>query len=331
MKIAFESSVLTYPHTGIAKSLLNLIKNLDNTEIILFTNNKTIHQDFGFNYTFINIDNGGGWNEIINSCDYIHYHWNGGILPDFENNILMIHDVLPLILDKNPIRNFKYKQNIKKQIKLAKIIFTPSLYSKTQIQKYFKTNKEIHILPHGIDNIEQPSKIRGDYYIYVGGYDARKGLENLLQTFIKLNKKIIFVGEIKYFSKDFKTLAIKAMELGILKQSGYVDEYELKNLIKNAKALVYPSKFEGFGLPPLEAMALGTPVITTPFSSIKEVCKECAIYFDPDTKNDLYNKIIEFEQNNIAEKLIQMGLNNAKNFSWEKSAKNYIRILKDSM
>ena len=91
--------------------------------------------------------------------------------------------------------------------------------------------------------------------------------------------------------------------------------------------MVYPSKFEGFGLPPLESMALGTPVITTPFSSIKEVCKDCALYFNPDENNSLYNTIIEFEKSNMKEKLIQMGLNNARNFSWEKSAKKYIEII----
>lgn len=332
MKIAFEANVLTYPHTGIAKSLINLIRHLHDIEIILFTsNNKEITQNLGFSYTFINANLGGGIENIINLCDYVHYHWNGGILSNSNKNILMLHDVLPLILDKNPIRNFKYKQNIKKQIKLAKIILTPSLYSKTQIQKYFKVNKEIYVLPHGVEHIEQQNKIRGDYYIYAGGYDARKGLEKLLETFIRLDKKIIFVGEIKYFSNNFKALAIKAINQGILKQSGYVNEIELKKLIKNAKAMVYPSKFEGFGLPPLESMALGTPVITTPFSSIKEVCKDCALYFNPDENNSLYNTIIEFEKSNMKEKLIQMGLNNARNFSWEKSAKKYIEIIKDSM
>lgn len=327
MKIAFEANALTSPHTGIAKSLINLIKHIKDVEIILFTNNnKKINLNLGFKYTFIDL-NGGGWNKSLESCDYLHYHQNGGILPNFSNNVLMIHDVLPLILDKNPLRTFKYKQNIKKQIKLAKIILTPSLYSKTQIQKHFKVTKEIHVLPHGIDKIEIPSKNRGDYYIYVGGYDPRKGLDNLLETFIRLNRKIIFVGEIRYFSPYFRFLSQKAMELGILTQSGYVNEMELKKLIKHAKALIYPSKFEGFGLPPLESMALGTPVITTPFSSIKEVCKECALYFNPDIKNSLYEKIIEFEENNIAEKLIEMGLKNAKNFSWEKSAREYINIL----
>ena len=242
----------------------------------------------------------------------------------------MIHDILPLILDRNPLRNFKYKQNMKKQIKLAKIILTPSLYSKIQIQKYFKVDKEIYVLTHCIEKIEIPSKNRGNYYIYVGGYDPRKGLDNLLETFIRLNKKIIFVGEIRYFSPYFRFLVQKATGLGVLKQSGYVSEGELTKLIKNAKALIYPSKFEGFGLPPLESMALGTPVITTPFSSIKEVCKECVLYFNPDIKDSLYNTIIKFEKSNIAEKLIEMGLKNATSFSWEKSAREYIKILRKS-
>ena len=326
MKIAFEANVLTFPHTGIAKSLIHLIRHIKDAEVILFTSNGR-KIDIGFEC--IRLDSGGGSQNLapLASCDYLHYHQNGGILPNFANNILMLHDVLPLILDRNPLRNLAYKRYTKSQIKLAQTILTPSLYSKTQILRYFKVDKEIHVLPHGVEKVEAPSKTKGDYYIYVGGYDPRKGLDNLLETFIRLKKKIIFVGEIRYFSRHFEALAKRAMSLGISTQSGYVSEIRLRELIKNAKALIYPSKFEGFGLPPLESMALGTPVITTPFSSIKEICKECALYFDPDIKDSLYKTIISFESSDIKEKLIKAGLENAKDYSWEKTAREYMGIL----
>lgn len=272
--------------------------------------------------------------EILKSCDYIHYHCNGGILPQFKHNVLMIHDVLPLVLNRNPFRNYKYYRNIRKQINLAKIIITPSKYSKDQILKYFNTKKSIFVIPHGIERISKPTKERKDYYIYVGGYDPRKGLVSLLQTFIKskVKRKLIFVGKINYFSKEFQQLAQIAEEQNILKQFGYVDNDALCKLTSNAKALIYPSKFEGFGLPPLEAMGLGTPVLTTPFSSIYEVCSNAVMYFDPDIKGDLEKTLDKFESDKqISLNLIKAGYENIKRFSWEKSAKQYIDILKNNL
>lgn len=336
MKIAIEANVLTHPNTGVAKSLLNLMEHITEKDIefILFIEeSRALQCEPKFPFTLITYKN---YDEklykILKSCDYIHYHWNGGILPQFEQNILMIHDVLPLVLDKNPLRNYKYRKNMKLQISLAKIIITPSEYSKSQVLKYFNTKKSIFVIPHGIEKVSKPSQSRKDYYIYVGGYDQRKGLVYLLQEFIesKIKRKLILVGEINYFSKKFEQLTKIAESKNILKQVGYVNNETLNKLISEAKALIYPSKFEGFGLPPLEAMALGTPVLTTPFSSIKEICGDAAMYFNPDVKGSLRAMLERIENNDeISPNLIKAGYENINRFSWEKSAKKYIDILRN--
>ncbi|RAX55222.1 hypothetical protein CCY99_00550 [Helicobacter sp. 16-1353] len=334
MKIAIEASVLTYPNTGVAKSLLNLMQHIEyDVEFVLFTQESRPLQCLpNFPFKLIRYSDYGGGE--LESCDFIHYHWNGGILPQFKQNILMIHDVLPLILNRNPFRKYKYHKYINTQIKLAKIILTPSEYSKSQIMRYFKPKKPIFVIPHGVDNISKPTQKRENYYIYVGGYDPRKGLVYLLRTFLesKIKRKLIFVGEIKYFSKEFENLAKIAESKQVLKQVGYVSDEDLRGLLSNAKALIYPSKFEGFGLPTLEAMALGTPVLTTAFSSIKEVCGEAAMYFNPDIKKSLEMALYEFESNpKISQNLIKYGYKNIARFSWKNSAKKYMEILRNNI
>ncbi len=103
---------------------------------------------------------------------------------------------------------------------------------------------------------------------------------------------------------------------------------ELVHLIKTAKALIYPSRYEGFGLPPLEAMTLGCPVITTRATSIPEVCGDAALYVSPDDKQDLAKAILAVENHDhLRQDLRARGIEQAKRFTWENSARVYLDAL----
>ena len=94
--------------------------------------------------------------------------------------------------------------------------------------------------------------------------------------------RLVLAGEPHYFSADFRSMVERGRSAGWLEELGYVSDAELAALYGRALALAYPSKYEGFGLPPLEAMVLGCPVITTRGTSLPEVCGDAAVYVDPD-------------------------------------------------
>ena len=351
MKIAIDANVLTFEPSGVAKSLLHLFntcKKIDNSlEIICFSqgnvkhdfdfaSKKLLYKKFPFNIPDIKLKNS------IADCDFIYYHWNGQIIKyiDKKNSIMMLHDVLPLEIPnhfKNNTQRERYIKRTQRDINLAQFILTPSQYSKEQILKNFQVNKEIIVLPHGItlpENINlQERDDKNSYLIYVGGYDGRKGLVPLLKTYIygikngMISKKIVLVGKPNYFSEEFKQLVLEAKDLGVLTETGYIEENELANLIFNANALIYPSKYEGFGLPPLEAMKLGCPVITTKHTSIPEICEDACLYSDPDNIDEFIYTIKKIEDNNIKNTLIEKGKIQAEKFSWDKTAEKFLEIL----
>ncbi len=343
MKIAIEANVLCMAPTGVAKSLIYLINNVHkicpSLEFILFSN-KPVSYSFDFPTTNIVYKNSKLGRMLLKyklrNCDWVHYHWNGGIVSSIKKhkNIVMIHDVLPLdIPDFFPSQHAlkKYKEKLQKDINEADILLTPSVYSKNKICDNFLINCGIFVLKHGLTAMPiLQNKDKSDYYIYAGGYHPRKGLIPLLEEFVYKcpHRKLHFVGEIQYFSSDFKRLVNIAEKQNILVQHGYVDERTLANLISNARALIYPSKYEGFGLPPLEAMQLGTPVFTTKYTSIPEVCGDAAIYFEPDCPGDLTRCLDAFESSNPSD-MIERGYDVVKNFDWVKTANDYLDILKN--
>ena len=147
----------------------------------------------------------------------------------------------------------------------------------------------------------------------------------LLNVFFNLKNKglltgrLILTGKINYFSKEFKDIVEKNINFGNVVEKGYVSDDELSGLYQSSKGLIYPSKYEGFGLPPLEAMSHGCPVLTTPYCSIPEVCGQAALYFNPDNYNEFSKSLLMFEGDiKLQKKMITLGYIQAKKFSWDK-------------
>ena len=110
--------------------------------------------------------------------------------------------------------------------------------------------------------------------------------------------------------------------------TGYVADEEIPVIYNLASLFVFPSLYEGFGFPPLEAMATGTPVVASNAASIPEVCGDAALYFDPLDMEDIAVKILKVIQNDDMKKtLIRKGFNQVKKYSWEKSANKLINVI----
>ena len=113
-----------------------------------------------------------------------------------------------------------------------------------------------------------------------------------------------------------------------IKFTGYISEEDLKSYVANADCLVFPSLYEGFGLPPLEAMAIGCPTIVSNVSSIPEVCGEGSTYFDPNSVAQLEDKLKEVLLNEEHKSnLRKKGLEKSREYSWEKAGKETLTII----
>ena len=130
------------------------------------------------------------------------------------------------------------------------------------------------------------------------------------------------MGNIKKTVSDFAKENFPIKEKNNVIVLDYLNDFYLKSLIKNAYAVVYPSIYEGFGLPVLESMALGTPVICSLGSSFHEVGQEAVLYADPYNYNDLKDKMIKLIKNpKLARRFSVEGVEQSKKFNWNKNAK----------
>ena len=161
------------------------------------------------------------------------------------------------------------------------------------------------------------------YILGVSSLDPRKNFDTLIRAYLQMNTDLplIIVGS---SGKAFASSALEhlAAEQVNIKFTGYVSDEELISLYKFASCFVYPSLYEGFGLPPLEAMACGCPTIVSNSSSIPEVCGDASIYVEPTDVDNLNTAISDLLSNQSKrENLIELGYAREKKFSWVASCK----------
>ncbi len=274
--------------------------------------------------------------------DVIHFPWNGRVGPFLSPPVVTtIHDVLPLAIpsffpDENAEE--RYRRVMRRDIARSNLIITDSQFSRDEIERYFRPRIEIVVVLPATDIAKTTdgnfSPIPGGYFLYVGGYDRRKGIEELLRAFHaghrshRLDQKIVLTGEPRSVTDDCSRLIREGKEAGFVEEWGYVDENRLAALYRHATALVYPSRYEGFGLPPLEALTLGCPVLTTSGTSLREVCGDAVVYIDPAATASFVEALAAFEKDSeFRRMLISRGLKQAKRFSWDVSARKFHSLL----
>jgi glycosyltransferase involved in cell wall biosynthesis len=147
---------------------------------------------------------------------------------------------------------------------------------------------------------------------------------------VKNDHPLVIAGGKGWLHSDIDAL-IASQDSGHIHRIGYVDELELPALYSAASIFVYPSLYEGFGLPILEAMASGTPVITSNTSSMPEIGGDAAVYFDPADPNQLTTILLELiDDVDLRGEFRRKGFVNAKQFSWEKTARETLMIYEET-
>jgi len=185
-----------------------------------------------------------------------------------------------------------------------------------------------------IDNVKHKYGISSPYILYVGTLEPRKNVPALLEAYAKIKKKIphklVIVGKKGWkYKKIFETIDRLRLNDDVL-FTGYVLNEDLPALYNGADLFVYPSFYEGFGLPPLEAMQCGCPVITSNTSSLPEVVGNGGIMVNPNNISELSKHMeMVLKNKNLRQKLIKSGLKQAKKFSWEKCARETLKVYEE--
>jgi glycosyltransferase involved in cell wall biosynthesis len=255
---------------------------------------------------------------------------------------------------KNPSKNplvYFIKQKVyiwvsKVVARRSKVVIAPSEFVKDDIAKFARINsRKIIVTYESADKIndkpEPVTKLEGAQFImYVGRPMPHKNLYRLVTAFVELKKsqpklKLVLVGK-----KDalFDQLESWVIEQGIKNVvfTDFVSEGELRWLYENCQAYVFPSLSEGFGLPPLEAMCHGAPVVSSNATCLPEISGQAAHYFDPNSIEDIASKINDVLTNrNLREELIRKGYLQVKKYSWQRMAEQtldvYKSVLNDSI
>lgn len=244
----------------------------------------------------------------INECDAFftpYINVPGGIkIPIYTT----IHDMVFFDVDGlvSPIGKIVRKLYYKRAIEVSKKIFTVSEFSKERILHHFPTKKEIIVGYNGVSHKVKESHFqtssKENYFIYVGNIKRHKGLKTLLGAYSEatmrgLSSKLLIVGDSENFRTKDESFLQTLKSNPNIEFTGWVSDEKLIELISKAKALIQPSLYEGFGIPPLEALYLGTNVILSDIPVFKEIYDGLPVtFFKVGDDEDLSEKLLTFKE-----------------------------------
>ncbi len=262
---------------------------------------------------------------LIPRCDlFWSPHYNVPLLPvRAKKRIVTIHDTCHLAFG-SLLEKAYAKMMMRKALK-SDLVTTVSHFSRSEIERFFGKG-QINVIPIGVnqdhfrrvesvDDIRKKYQLPNRFLLYVGNLKPHKNLTGLLKAFSKIGMTdlgLVLVGK--------GSVEIREKVLSI----GEVLDIELPFLYSMAEAFVFPSFYEGFGLPPLEAMSCGCPTVVSNAASIPEVCGEASLYFHPERIEEMAHAIKQvIEDQTLKQSLIQKGFERIQLFSWAETANKY--------
>jgi glycosyltransferase involved in cell wall biosynthesis len=296
----------------------------------------------------------------IPACDlFWSPHYNIPLMPvAARHRVVTIHDVYHLAFQHTLTLPQKIYANllIRAAVRLSDKVITVSAFSKQEIIKYTKAKPDAVVaIPNGVDSFRFESQHSTDsafiqaaaqpipytakpYLLFVGNVKPHKNLVTLLKAFAILQAHtpaldLLIVGKKEGFITGDTQVGELLENDALLKKrvifTGFVEDELLPHLYQQAAALVFPSVYEGFGLPPLEAMASGCPVVAADAASIPEVCGDAALYFSPLNHLELAAQLSEvLHVPALRDKLIASGYRRVQNFSWDKAAERHLAVFR---
>ncbi|MDV4149511.1 glycosyltransferase family 1 protein [Clostridium sp. AL.422] len=371
MKIGVDGRAAKwYRGTGIGTytyQLINSISKVDHTNdyLVYLPENSALDLSDNFNIELVRATASSNfWDEVRvpnilhdNTLDLYHVPQNGvGLYTNINcHKAITLHDIIPLRMPETVSERYLYIFNneLPKIINDCDGILTVSEFSKQDIAKEFNFPEEKIFVTHlAAEDIYRPLdkcqckeiikneyNIEDDFILYVGGFSPRKNIVGLIEAFsllskgVKKNLKLVITGKKGISYNIYKK---RAIDLHIENDVIFTDFIPLEKLpifYNASKLLAYPSFYEGFGLPPLEAMACGTPVISSNVTSLSEVCSESALLINPYNIDELKNSIETVLKDDLLRKeMIKKGLMQSSKYSWnitaESTVQAYEKIIK---
>ena len=283
--------------------------------------------------------------------DLFHLPQNGFRIPQAKTCkiVVTIHDLIPYFLPEMVRPSFlkRFTREMPYIVERADQIVTVSEASKRDIISVFGIEPaKITVLPSAPSVAYRPLSpeatgrrlastygIKRRFILYVGGLNPRKNVAELIQAYAKINRELRDGQQLLILGPECKhrfRLQLLAEALGLKDRvifPGFVANGDLPLFYNGADLFVYPSLYEGFGLPPIEAMACGTPVITSNVSSLPEVVGQAALQFAPDDTLQLAESIFRvLDDLTLRRLLITKGLERSANYSWDRIARQMLNL-----
>lgn len=356
-KIGIDIKILAEKRTGIGNYLESILKKLpeNNFEFYCFSHKK-INLDLkkkNFYFIHSNFKSSIGrqiWSQTILPYllikNKIDLFWSPAhripfLISKKIKTVVTIHDLVWFFYG-NTMRKFSFwldKMLMPYAIKTADLIISVSKNTKNDILNIFKVKKNKVIVSYlGSKTFRQPNNIKkkSTYYnciLLVATNDPRKNIYKTIDAYSRLNDKLklkhnlVIVGSRGWNRKNISTYITNFKLKKFVKHLGYVNEYNLGLLYSNCKCLILASKFEGFGLPLVEAMSFDKPQITSKNSSMLEISKSTALFVNPNSVYDINQKLnLILNNKSIYKNLSHNCQIKKKFFSWEKTASITIKI-----
>lgn len=239
------------------------------------------------------------------------------------------------------LRMWGYRYLLWASHRMAARILVPTQYVADAVNKYHLfTNRKTTVTLEASEpplpgRAKAPENAPKEFIMYTGSAFPHKNLERLVSAFCILKEhhpelKLVLVGKREYHSKQLEKWVKKQPCADDVIFTGFIPDEELKWYYQSAKAYVFPSLSEGFGLPGLEAMVHGCPVVSSDMTCLPEVHGDAAHYFNAEDIEDMAHKIDEVIGNNtLRKKLVSAGYDNVKRFSWRKFAQQHLQTFKE--
>lgn len=288
----------------------------------------------------------------VNQTEFDIYHnlHNGvGMLRTAKKNIVTIHDMIPCILPEycgSPYKELFLSQTIS-AAQQSDAVITVSQNSKQDILRFTDiTDTQIHVIAeapkHHCKPLPEPMtanflrsryRLTAPFFLYVGGFNKRKNVAGLIRGYAAVYRKfphicpLVIIGKEGSRRKQLEDLAESLAITRYVKFIGYIPDGELPFFYNQCKALIYPSFYEGFGLPPLEAAACRTAVIVSDRASLPEIMGESALYVDADDPlsigNQMLSLVTDIKKRDMMAKKAYL---RSKNFSYRSVAQQTLKL-----
>ncbi len=284
--------------------------------------------------------------------DLIHKTAFSPLIKSPVKQVVTVPDLIGMLFPENfgPLARFFWSQYLPFTFKRADFIITISEATRRDVVRllnypedkikniYIDCRAEFQIIenPTILETVRQKYHFPDKFILFVGTFEPRKNLKNLVEAFARVKNelpdyRLVIVGK-KGWGNEALFTRVKELNLeSEIIFPGYVDDADMPGIYNLATMLVFPTFYEGFGLPVLEAMRCGVPVITSNNSSLPEVVGESEVLINPENVDDIVQAVIKVAKLGKSERenFTQKGLKQASQFSWEKCARETLKVYEE--